>query len=606
LTQLTRLANGSAQVQTQLRLAEDLQSSPHLEALNGLAAAINNGSRGAGPVQEPLQFESGEVPSPPAERAGEPTLQATPAPASAGAGVIQRFEGDVVQLLIAQPAGWSPASHNLLQLNYNAVANGLTEPNWEAIAAQVPADDHAAATALARIAGWNFASIHQLAQNFNGGPNGLTGQEWATVAGLMAANDHAGTTLFARLANWNFASVHNLAQSFNAGALGFTVQQWAAVAAMAQHANAPATTFARMQHGQTLIGGGFTAANAVTLIGDFAVAAPRAPIFTRAVNLAVQMRPNVPFAEIRNFFNNFPAQALAAINQPAIADLITRGEVTGARLNAVLGILNPLGNPGMTNFLNARFPATPGLTLRRLLLRLRNFTQPGAAGGQNIAIGNVGGEFQTVDQSLDARVNNGTMSANARTWIQQAFRLLTQATRANMLGFLGTAAVNATFNQGPAGNAARWLLRFAQYHVGAPGAFAQRNVVVNAGGANRTVVIDQAIVEHVQERHTYEHFRLIPLIINRAASSTIINPPTTSAAIGNSIQATLGNPTVAANYPWAGAQFQVGAVYMRIAPIAGGNYRVSQYYYGVAPGLGDVVSQAVLHAIRQRFAYLVY
>jgi hypothetical protein len=132
--------------------------------------------------------------------------------------------------------------------------------------------------------------------------------------------------------------------------------------------------------------------------------------------------------------------------------------------------------------------------------------------------------------------------------------------------------------------------------------------VVPAGGAKRTIAITPWIVNHVQQGHTYEHYRLIPAIINRDPTSTIVTPPTNAAGIAAAIQHVLGNPLVAAAWPWAGQMIIVGAVQLRIAavPGGGGNFRVTQFYYYAAPGLGDVVPAAALSAIAQHFPYLVY
>jgi hypothetical protein len=131
--------------------------------------------------------------------------------------------------------------------------------------------------------------------------------------------------------------------------------------------------------------------------------------------------------------------------------------------------------------------------------------------------------------------------------------------------------------------------------------------VVPAGGANRTIVITPWIINHVQQGHTYEHYRLIPAIINRDPTSTIVTPPTNAAGIAAAIRHTLGNVLVATAWPWAGQMIIVGAVQLRIAAVpGGGNFLVTQFSYYAAPGLGDVVPAAALNAIRQYFPYLIY
>jgi hypothetical protein len=176
-----------------------------------------------------------------------------------------------------------------------------------------------------------------------------------------------------------------------------------------------------------------------------------------------------------------------------------------------------------------------------------------------------------------------------------------------MLAFLNNARVSGHFAQPQNQNPAYWLYLFAKYHRGAPpGGFANRVVQIYAGGANQNVTINNWIVEHVQQRHTFEHFHLIPYIINRAPTSTIITPPTTADTIANGIQQILNSPEVSNAYPWANV-INIGTVQLRIIPNpGGGGYLISQYYYAVAPGLGQVVRQAALHAIRQHFPFLVY
>jgi hypothetical protein len=367
-------------------------------------------------------------------------------------------------------------------------------------------------------------------------------------------------------------------------------------------------------HARTLINANANAnanvhqANVLALLNDFCNNINRVSVFNRAVNVAQQMfTNNVTFNEIQTFIVNNPFHALSNQFQPAISNLVTRENVTAATLINVLNILRPLGNPGMLNLLINEFAQTPGLTLNRLYQRLTNFTNPLAANGQNIAIAQVRNEFQPINMSLNARVHQGTMSQAAVHWIKYAFRLLRQATRQQMLAFLNNARVSGHFAQPQNQNPAYWLYLFAKYHRGAPpGGFANRVVQIYAGGANQNVTINNWIVEHVQQRHTFEHFHLIPYIINRAPTSTIITPPTTADTIANGIQQILNSPEVSNAYPWANV-INIGTVQLRIIPNpGGGGYLISQYYYAVAPGLGQVVRQAALHAIRQHFPFLVY
>jgi hypothetical protein len=79
--------------------------------------------------------------------------------------------------------------------------------------------------------------------------------------------------------------------------------------------------------------------------------------------------------------------------------------------------------------------------------------------------------------------------------------------------------------------------------------------------------------------------------------------------IANGIQAILGAAAVAAAFPWAaGVAINPGAVQLMIEPdpAVANQYLVRQYYYAVAPGLGDAIPAGILTVIRNRFPTLVY
>ena len=561
----------------------------------------------------------------------------------------------------AQIGGWTWAGLGPLSTAFQAGANGLTPQQWAAIASRVPNNDHAGAAAFAQLGGWTWAGgLDALTQAFQGNAPGLTAVQWSGIAGRVGQAAEPVVPIIAANLPMNAPQMAQAARIYvRSGSLAH-VNAWIdaganlpaapqapiprAAAGPVVHALPPGGGPAPAQypldpvlgagahlqiraltggnnrvysphpfvtnHAQTLITAGANRGQARALMVDFCTNIARATVFNRAVTVAQQMfANNVPFAEIQNFINNHPGQALAANFQPAIADLVTRPGVTAPALSGALGLLSPLGNPGMANLLANQFAPTPGLTLPRLEARLADFVNLAPA-GQGVAIGNVANEFQPVEQSVDARVLAGTMSNAGRDWILYAFRLLGPATRPQMTAFLGDARVNGTFANGHATNAANWLYRFARYHAGAPaGGFANQNVPVMAGGAARTVVINNWIIDHVQRRHTYEHYRLIPAIINRGGPSTIINPPTNAAGIAGEITNILGNAAVAAAYPWNPAvPINVGAVQLRLGLIqgGGGNYRLTQYYYFAAPGLGDVVPANALTAIAARFPFLVY
>lgn len=565
---------------------------------------------------------------------------------------------------LAQVAGWNGAGVRGLAAAFAVNANGRSGAHWAAIAALLPANAHADAAHFAGIPNWQQAQVIHLIGAYNANARGLNAQGWAQLAAavpgahwplvdVLAERAPAGpphavvagtpfTALEIQRADLIYTRTNNLApvRAWVAGGRRAAVPAMAplvgplagppgpppppaldgilGVGAHTQIRNAIVAAarpyvpnpFVR-GHAQTLVNAGMPQANTLAILTALVGGAATAAAFTRGVDVADAMQQRgVAVAQTQAFLVNHTAVAINAanynllVNPGAAADALTsRGGVTAAELVAALALLAPLGGPAADALITNRFPAaaTAHLTLPRLRARIHNFVNT-----QGIAIANVGNEFQSVDQTI---VNVGAPAA-AAGWIRAAFLLIRGATRVGMNGFLNTPAVYNTFANGPATNAAHWLLRFAIYHAGAPGgAFAGRVVQVNAGGALRNVFIDHVIVDHVQRRHSYEHFRLIPAIINRAAQSTLITPPTTDATIANGIQNILGSGAVAAAFPWNPAvAINAGAVQLRIQPdpAVANQYLVRQYFYAVAPGLGDVIPAAILTHIRNRFPTLVY
>ncbi len=435
----------------------------------------------------------------------------------------------------ARIPGWTPPGINPLVTAFLANPNGLTAAEWTNIAGQLPHDAHAEATAFASIPGWNLGAITAVITDFTTNPYGLTATDWATAAANVPAAAHPVVALIAErgaggaiVAGTPFTvpQMQRAATLYTAsGDQLARVRDWIAAgrkppaAAMvplagplagpppgpaldgilgagahtairnainaAGHAGAYTPNPFVRTHAQTLIAAGFTLVNALALLTALCTHAATAADFTRGIDVALAMHAqHIAFVEIHAFVVNHPAVALGAathaalMNPGAPADaLIARPGATAATLAATLAILQPLGGPGMSNFLTQRVPATAGLTLPRLLARLQDFTNPGA---QNIAIGNVAGEFLTVERSVNQRVLDGTMSAPASDWIQSSFRLIKSATRAGMLGFLGDNRVNGNFNNGHATNPAYWLSLFARYHEG------RRPAALPRGGTSRS------------------------------------------------------------------------------------------------------------------------
>lgn len=363
-------------------------------------------------------------------------------------------------------------------------------------------------------------------------------------------------------------------------------------------------------HARTLLAEGMAPANVRTLLVNVCGHTARRTVFDRAVRIARGMhRSGCAFLQIYTFIHHHPAVALAKANQRALLNpgnrrnaLLRRteqaGDITAADLVRVLGILAPLGL-GAAALLTNRFPATLGLTLPRLHARLENFTGAGLH-DQNIAIGDVSDEFTAIENSINQRLQRGQMSAEGAGWAHSAFRLLTQATRAQMLQFLGHAAIRghmASKNANPLFH----LLQFARYHTGAaPGGFAPVTVPVRHRTGLRHVDIDASIIDHIRERHTWENFRFTPDIINRADTTTYFPATITDRDLRQQIEQTLGRPEVC-NGEWNNGVIQVDALQIRIE-FGGRNYRIRSYFYVV--GAGTRVRREVLHAIHACFPFL--
>lgn len=367
-------------------------------------------------------------------------------------------------------------------------------------------------------------------------------------------------------------------------------------------------------HARTLIAAGLTPADTRTLLLQLIVDTPRRATFDRGVRIAVAMRRApvpVPFAQINAFFTLNPGVALAAANETPLINpgdpadgLVARRGVTAALLVQVLAALAPLGAVGRDDFLTRRFPATDGLTLPRLAARLTDHTAAAPA-GQHLAIGAVPAEFDRLEQAIGQRLHQNRITPQAAASIRAAHRLLRGGTVDQFRAFMGDNAVRNLLNNGQATNPAWHLLLFARYHQAAlPGGFAPRNIAVNHFGAPSTVVIDQWIIDHIRERHTFENFDIHnPAVINRAPVSTFFAPPVTDITLANEITHILGNAIVG-NAAWDGTEINVGAVQLRIRPVfaRGPDPVLTQYFYAVAAGIQ--VPQAVLHAINNHFPQL--
>lgn len=561
--------------------------------------------------------------------------------------------GDAVQF--AGIPGWnSPSIQNLAQ-GFAANSNHLTAADWAAAAAQLVANSAAEARTIIGTPGWTAPQVLQLAADYAVHVPLQPAIFWRQTAArvgpaarqiippvLAAAPPLTAGQVLRAVAIYNASgqSVHNVARWIlrganpAMGAMGPMPGVLAgpppgpvldAVIAPGAHRQirdriqlhgrpyAP-NPFVR-QHATTLIGAGMGAANTLTLLTDFCNLIATVADFDQAVDVAeILHQNNVPFAQIQQFFTNHIATAVDPLfTGGAIQDLVARPGVTAASLNQILTTLQPMGNPAMVNLLNTQLADTADFTLARLAARLDYFTQPvlPAPGGLGLAPGAiVANQFQGLQQSLNHRVRHGTMSPAARIWIENAHKLIARGDQAGMLGYLNSGAVNGHLTNPQATNPAYWLYCLARYHVGAPaGGFANHNVGVMAGGAMRNIVIDNWIIDHVQRRHTYEHYQLTPAIINRHPTSALYHPPTNVGAIDAGIAALLNSGGFIGQYPWplAPATINVGAVQLRLTRPGGvGPYRIRQYYINVAPGIAHDVTQGALRAIRNNFPSIIY
>ncbi|HWN45191.1 MAG TPA: hypothetical protein VNW71_23400 [Thermoanaerobaculia bacterium] len=114
-------------------------------------------------------------------------------------------------------------------------ANNLSAADWTALAAQLPADQHANVTAFARVRGrgntaWTAAPAAQLVQAFAANPGGFSAAQWVAIANVVRADQHANVTTFAQI-GWAHARIVTLATLFGNNAFNQTAADWRAVAA---------------------------------------------------------------------------------------------------------------------------------------------------------------------------------------------------------------------------------------------------------------------------------------------------------------------------------------------------------------------------------------
>jgi hypothetical protein len=140
------------------------------------------------------------------------------------------------RVLGAGHAAWNHASALQLAQAFTAGnANNLTGAQWILAAAELPANQHADVATVCRVRGrnngaWNAASIVALLQARNGGnANGFTIGEWVAIAAVLPANQHANTATFANANQWAHADVVTLGTRFVQNAYGQTAADWITV-----------------------------------------------------------------------------------------------------------------------------------------------------------------------------------------------------------------------------------------------------------------------------------------------------------------------------------------------------------------------------------------
>ncbi|HEX3045519.1 MAG TPA: DUF4157 domain-containing protein [Bacillota bacterium] len=154
---------------------------------------------------------------------------------------------------------------------------------------------------------------------------------------------------------------------------------------------------------------------------------------------------------------------------------------------------------------------------------------------------------------------------------------------------------------------ANWLHCFAGFHRGAPpGGFQTQSVVVKIQGVDRTIMIDDWIIDHVQRRHTFEHFHFTADIINRASKSTLKYPPVTTDSICSDIKSVISNEDCKKRASLIGNEFQVGAYQVRLNSDGQGHYVIRQFYIATNVRLGEEIPKEVLQAIANNFSEFKY
>jgi hypothetical protein len=323
--------------------------------------------------------------------------------------------------------------------------------------------------------------------------------------------------------------------------------------------------------------------------------------FERATDVACELvRNGQAIADIRPFIANHLALVTGWECAPVVANLAARPQFDWAPLPPVLTWLQSLGRQAALKLLRTRL-AEPTLTLTKLEHRLPGFQPHPLPAVQQPAPEQ---QFAAVEAALKAR--GQAWSDDSWRWLRLAFGHL-RCTSDELIAFVTVNAVKDTLKTTvPKQNAAYWLYLFALHHVGPPaGAFTSVLVAVPHVTGSRTVEINTWIIHHVRKGHTFANFEFSVANINRAASSTLLAPPTTNTEIATSIRgAILTADTTSAT--WGGAHpFNAGSYKVRINNNGAGHpWTLGQFYIELPGTSGIKIPAAVLHAIRNSFASL--
>jgi hypothetical protein len=332
--------------------------------------------------------------------------------------------------------------------------------------------------------------------------------------------------------------------------------------------------------------------------------------FAQAVRVIQELYKNhISLDKIRYFVATYPTTAGLAGFDRVIANLTGRENIAwdSADWAAMVGLIERLRNPphslaptAIDKLLVDHLPDTDGLTLARLSSRLNYLVAPTPTGRGLVGAG-IAGEFQALERFLTQRVKQKLMSAATAESARRTFRLLKIAPE-KMNDFLKD--VKEGLSNPPRSNPVNLLWTFARYHAGAAAVPTFRRTVavpVNTGQAS--VELNESIVKHVLERHTFHNFKFDDAIIERAPQSSFFNPEKWRGtdAIVKILERQLQSDEVRVEYDdnggWsAEREIQIGSYQMRIGRISG-RYCITQFYWATVAEIE--IRQPVLKAIQK-------